>query len=170
MESDEEDIVYLKEYSDRGDGCQSSVCSCTSIFSSQKCDDIAAPIKNWNNWQEKRKKMYNHLSMAISRSAGSLVMNLGDYMYYINEEKRMLENMKIPVKFDKYRGNPAFWKTPVALHDPCYKKDPRYLAYMTKVERNIRPDMEYGGVPTVVREEQGLMQSTRYDCLYFLYA
>lgn len=120
-------------------------------------------LKNWQKWITERKQIHERLTKSLDRSAGDLLMNLDEEYRRIQEERLLFEYCQINTNFDKYRGNPAFWKVPVGLTDKCDRSlNPTYFANMTKVEQNEIPLIEYVATPNYVKNEKNLLPCNRH--------
>lgn len=106
--------------------------------------------------------MHEKLAQKRQCFAGDLLMNSGDNYRSIVEEKQVLEYRKINTNFDKYRGNPDFWKLPVSLKnlEPPFKSS-EYFAVKSRPEKNQIPEVTHVGVPSRIMEEKDLLPRTR---------
>lgn len=126
---------------------------------------VRDPLKNWERWLEERKKVHKNISKAVGRPPGSLVMNIGEDYRTLQEEKSILENLKIVTTFDKYRGNPEFWEIPYTLptiYPKCPKlEESRYFCIKTKPQKNEVPEIDYIATPEIILEEKNIFPRTR---------
>lgn len=119
-------------------------------------------LKNWEKWVVKRKQVHEHLSKSLNRPAGDLLMNLDEDYRKIQEERLMFGYCKINTYFDKYRGNPAFWKVPVGLAEKSGQpRNPIYFANMTKIEQNEVPIIKHVTTPNYIKTEKNISPSGR---------
>ncbi|RZC33962.1 MYCBP-associated protein [Asbolus verrucosus] len=120
-------------------------------------------LKNWSAWLKKWKNIEGRISEKIEKSPEQLLMRYADSVNNVNEEKLMLQYAKIPTEFDKYRGNPDFWKLPLSLprrYEHC-SQEPDYFAVRTEEERNIAPILELTGTPEYIQNEKNILYGAR---------
>lgn len=110
-------------------------------------------LKNWEEWIEKRRPLYEKFYRELGRKPGELAMNYGEDFIKIQEQRTLFEYAKIDTHFDKYRGNPEFWHFPNQLK----VKQPdmlQYFAIKSNAQRNVIPKMEFIATPAFVLEKQ----------------
>lgn len=136
------------------------LCYCRTHQQEKQEKPVPDPrLTNWEKWMQERQRVNRAAAKKSQRHTEELLMNYAEDLRAINEEKAVFENAKIIYPHDRYRGNPAFWRLPVALqHKPCR---PDYFSVMTSAQKCEVPRMEYVHVPYVVREEKGTL-STGY--------
>ncbi|CAG9764273.1 unnamed protein product [Ceutorhynchus assimilis] len=127
---------------------------------SRKCAD---PLKNWRLWLKRRQQMHQKLTTKLGCLPGELLMNSAENCRRVKEEQLVLRYTQIEDNFDKYRGDPIFWKLP-----PCFKshvppfKDTEYFLTRFKEEKNEIPELEYIGVPSAIMDEKDIRPRTRH--------
>lgn len=151
-----------------GDHVQCTHCTCMPSKSQNskkktvQCGLNHKHLKNWQKWIVERKHVHERLTNSLDRCAGDLLMNLDEEYRRIQEERLLFEYCKINTNFDKYRGNPAFWKVPVGLTDKFDRSlDPTYFVSMTKVEQNEIPLIEYVTTPNHIKNEKNILPCNR---------
>ncbi|CAG9819804.1 unnamed protein product [Phaedon cochleariae] len=120
------------------------------------------PLENWEKWLRDRRETQEILKRKTGRSQGELLMNLGEELRKIQEEKLILTYSQINTNFDRFRGNPEFWKLPVGLANECPNvRDPIYFTIKSKEEKNEIPQVEYIGIPNKILDEKNVLPRTR---------
>ncbi|KAL1490322.1 hypothetical protein ABEB36_013037 [Hypothenemus hampei] len=138
-----------------GDKTLGCLCLCGLKFKSLQRDKCPEHLKNWEKWMIERKQIYKRLAKKLNTKCENLLINQGDSCREVKEEKLLLEYAKIETHFDKYRGNPTFWKLPYRL------KDSDCFAVKTAADKHEIPDIEYVGVPKKIVVEKGTSSKIR---------
>ncbi|CAH1992377.1 unnamed protein product [Acanthoscelides obtectus] len=119
-------------------------------------------LRHWEAWLEKRKQIHSVLGKKLNKEPGELLMNLGEECHKIKEERELIEYANINTYYDKYRGNPEFWKLPFGIKERCPpSRDPIMFSKKKKQDMNQIPDIEYFGTPDPILEEKSLLPRSR---------
>lgn len=120
-------------------------------------------LKNWELWMRRRKQIHCILGEKLGCHPTDLLMNSADTYRNIKEQKLILEYSKIVNHFDKYRGNPNFWKLPLSLKNrkPPYGGTDYFITEF-KEEKNEIPEIQFIGVPDFILNEKDILPRTRY--------
>lgn len=118
-------------------------------------------LENWEKWIERRKIIHARLTQKLGRLPGELIMNSFEEYRKIKEEKCQFEYTRVNTYFDKYRGNPEWWKLPYGLPDKLGYGDPIYFAVKTKEEKNEIPHVDFVGIHEHILDEKNVLPRTR---------
>ncbi|PSN47317.1 hypothetical protein C0J52_04426 [Blattella germanica] len=89
-----------------------------------------------------------------------LVMNSTVEKRYINEEKCALEQARVYIKPDKYRGSPYDYLPPILLSNKGKEEFSDCEVSRTKLEKGIIEPLTYVGISKPIREEKSLSGPT----------
>lgn len=104
-------------------------------------------LANWRKWLSDRKR----LEQRLGRPPQDLQLNAHERVRARNERRCLLEaaGKSEITSQDRYRGNPAFWRT----------EDEGIQPQMDRAARNLPPDIERVALPEIIRREKGLLDS-----------
>lgn len=151
------------------DGRDCQVCLCER-FSTAVLPNAAAAtysmqdrrLQHWEDYMRHRKRLQGMLGSRLNRRPGDLLMNAGDELRPVKEEKNLFEYAQILTPPDPQRGSPAFWNFPLELknkEDACGRS--YCFAQMTAEQTCTIPVIESVGVPTKILEEKDILPRTR---------
>ncbi|PSN55730.1 hypothetical protein C0J52_04802 [Blattella germanica] len=117
-------------------------------------------LMNWQRWIELRKRLYKQMEEITGRTPPMLVMNSTVEKRYIKEEKCALEQARVYIKPDKYRGSPYDYLPPILLSNKGKEELPDCEVTRTKLEKGIIVPLTYVGIPEPIQEEKSLSGPT----------
>lgn len=130
---------------------------CTTLeietFADQKTD---ARFVNWKKWMEIRKNFHKKMYEIQNRRPVQLMLNSDAQYRTILEDKMIFEFIKIS-QITSMRGNPSFWQLP-----PASFKFPSLFMVKTKAQMYQQPEMEYVGLPSLIKKEKDIYNHDRY--------
>lgn len=110
-------------------------------------------LVNWRRWLSDRQR----LEQRLRRRPQDLALNAHEKVRSRNETRCLVEaaaKSEITSQ-DRYRGNPAFWRTAERLGT----EDEGLHVQMDRAARNIPPDLTRVALPEMIRREKGLLDS-----------
>jgi hypothetical protein len=129
----------------------------------KKTDDEDLRLRNWSTWLAEWNRVQGKAAEKRQEKPGQVAINFSEGVSNVNAEKAVLRYARIPTKFDKYRGNPDFWKLPTALPHKCkcgcFQRT--YFTVKTKEESNVVPTVELVGIPDYIRHEKNILEEAR---------
>lgn len=140
--------------------CQTMADSSSISHPTPECDKRY--LENWQKWLQERERLQSYLGKRLKHHPGELLMNAGDELRLVNEEKSLIHYTRILTKWDHWRGNPVFWKLPLELFNKCDPGGRSFLfKQMTKEEMGEVPTLERVGVPQRILMEKHIVPRTR---------
>ncbi|OXU22712.1 hypothetical protein TSAR_009060 [Trichomalopsis sarcophagae] len=124
-----------------------------SSFPSELPAEEDRRLANWRRWLSDRQR----LEQRLRRRPHDLALNAHEKVRPRNETRCLLEaagKTEITSQ-DRYRGNPAFWRTAERLGT----EDEGVYVQMDRAARNIPPDLTRVALPEMIRREKGLLNS-----------
>lgn len=100
----------------------------------------------WDRNQRKSERIRNYLCESIARPKDQLLMNSLEKHRRIQEQRTVATYAQVPCQFDKYRGNPMWWKLPPKLKQICDEPQ-EYFIHLSRLERFVVPSLEYIRIP-----------------------
>lgn len=130
---------------------------CTELeintFANQNND---ARFVNWKKWMKIRREFHKRIHDINKRKPTQLLLNSDVNYRTIFEDKMIFELIKIP-QITSMRGNPAFWHLP-----PASLRFPSLFMVKTKAQMYEQAEIEYVGLPTLIKKEKDIYDGDRY--------
>ncbi|XP_014216098.1 uncharacterized protein LOC106644909 [Copidosoma floridanum] len=136
---------------------------------SQPCKNISKEkpleedhrLANWNRWLADRQRRQKHLCAVLGREPLDLALNAHEKVRSRNETRCLMQSAVKPevTNQDKYRGNPAFWRSVDRLVKAGEEEEDDVIGIADRDTRNLPPRLTRVALPNYIKKEKMLVES-----------